>query len=116
MKVGDRIHDNVDSTIIWTITSEKPSMGEVLAEYKRKDHNGIHVHVRLITYKELFNNYTKVDTSFDWSSGYPTADLPTGINKKPSQEECYHDYVKYVGFNEVYEFCKICDKKRRQQE
>ena len=25
---------------------------------------------------------------------------------------CYHDFVKYVGFTEVYEYCSKCGEKR----
>ena len=30
-----------------------------------------------------------------------------------SKEYCYHDWKKYTGFNETYEYCTKCDGKRK---
>lgn len=55
--------------------------------------------------------------------------LPLGINnfgytanesteKEPEKAEgrCVHDWVKYVGLNETYEFCTKCDEKKETGE
>jgi len=50
----------------------------------------------------------------DWYGSF----LPTGIDMDKLEEEikllseCSHEWTEYIGFNNSYEFCKKCDKKR----
>jgi hypothetical protein len=42
-------------------------------------------------------------------------ELPMGNNIEPVKQkpqECDHSWVNYVGFNNAFEFCYKCDKKR----
>ena len=52
---------------------------------------------------KLFNN--------DWFGNWelPESDTSKEKTKKP---ECWHEFKKYVGLNESYEFCTKCDEKR----
>lgn len=65
--------------------------------------------------KDLINNYTRVDENekdlFDFLNGGWEPNLPVGQSNN-SNTECIHDWKKYVGFKETYEFCNKCDKKR----
>jgi len=42
-------------------------------------------------------------------------ELPMGNNSEPVKQktqECDHSWVNYVGFNNAFEFCSKCDRKR----
>lgn len=37
------------------------------------------------------------------------------VNKSKIVQECDHNWQKYQGFNEFYDFCTKCDKKKKEQ-
>lgn len=32
-------------------------------------------------------------------------------NKEDKKKNCFHKWIKYVGFTEIYYFCEYCDEK-----
>ncbi len=46
----------------------------------------------------------------DASFKYKTVKLDTCSAAKPNN--IAHDYVKYVGLQETFEYCRLCDKRR----
>lgn len=37
------------------------------------------------------------------------------IPKKEVQNGCDHTWKRYIGFNEIYDYCTLCDKKKGER-
>ena len=114
-KVGERIREK-KGKVVWVVI----------------ENNNTNLHSRLecnlgngsvgslwVSYTKLHNDWELAatnlsffgDDDLDWFTG-----LPTGIKQeKPPVEKkvCYHNWSRYVGLNETYEFCTQCDEKRK---
>jgi len=49
---------------------------------------------------------------FDWDDSDATKQIDFAKKKEDEQTWCNHDWVKYTGLNETFQFCKKCDKRR----
>lgn len=51
-------------------------------------------------------------SSNPWSSQPVILSEERGIEFTKDKERCAHVYVSYVGLREVYDYCRICDRKK----
>jgi hypothetical protein len=54
----------------------------------------------------------KRDTTEDWEKAWKELQEAFSETDKPKSKECQHAWKQYIGFNEQYDYCTICDKKR----
>jgi hypothetical protein len=117
--VGDKVKRDGNS-IVWTIMEEDSISAKSRLE---ADFGHGLISSQWVDWLDLLKNYTFVmnsngkddsDDQLDWFSGLIS--LPEGLSidldKLKTQEECYHDFQKYTGLRESYEFCTKCNIKR----
>lgn len=100
--VGDKVKYKAYPIWTYTITHIDRTTDEFTLECPA-------VKCKLSAY-DLLTYYIKVGSDEDQLDIFGTPYLPTG--KDNDKKHCYHDWVKYVGLRETYEYCKLCDEKR----
>ncbi len=115
--IGDKVKQT-GSPVIWTIVEEDTTNAK--SRLEANFGNGL-MSSQWVGWHDLLKNYTFVansnnndkDDQLDWFGNWT---LPEGysvdIDKLKKQEECYHNFQKYIGLRESYEFCTKCNIKR----
>jgi hypothetical protein len=116
MKIGDKIKLKHNSSLVWIIKEED----NVLYKTRLESLDG--GVTQWVKQYQLITEYVMVEEAEkspqlnfynSWSGTYDN-ELPKG--KEDNKPYCYHNYQKYYGLKENYEFCTKCDEKREIQE
>lgn len=88
-------------------------IGDVLKNKNNENYKVVVLGYDPITnYFNLADKYSYEDSFYDTSDNWEIDQPYDQIQK----DNCWHNWSKYVGFTEKYQYCTKCDKKRGYDE